>query len=71
MLMQLLIAFCKLLGEWSRRNGLMSRARIQNTVELAAIGSLLIRNKHNCFCVIVFLAVSDKFGKVSVSYQAE
>lgn len=39
----------------------MSRAKVQNTVELAAIGSLLIRNKHDCFCVIVFLAASGKF----------
>lgn len=38
-----------------------SRAGVQNTVELAAIGSLLIRNKHVCFCVIVFLAASGKF----------
>lgn len=39
----------------------MGRAGVQNTVELAAIGSLLIRNKCNCFCVIVFLAASGKF----------
>jgi len=44
-----------------KKNGLMSRARVQNTVELAAIGSLLIRNKHDFFCVIVFLAASGKF----------
>lgn len=39
----------------------MSGSRAQNTVELAASVSLLIRNKQDCVCLIVFLAVSGRF----------